>query len=75
MVVNHLMQVVAMAAMEAPAGADAATLKNAKFAVFRSMADASPEHYVRGQYDGYLDIDGVRGVDDRDLRRPAPGDR
>ncbi len=58
-VVNHLMQVVAMAAMEAPAGNDAATLKNAKFAVFRSMADARPEHYVRGQYDGYLDIDGV----------------
>ena len=41
-VVNHLMQVVAMAAMEAPAGNDAATLKNAKFAVFRSMADAEP---------------------------------
>jgi glucose-6-phosphate 1-dehydrogenase len=58
-VVNHLMQVVAMAAMEAPAGADAATLKDAKFAVFRSMADADPRHYVRGQYDGYLGIDGV----------------
>src|ERR1700759_121714 len=58
-VVNHLMQVVAMAAMEAPAGADAATLKDAKFAVFRSMADADPRNYVRGQYDGYLDIDGV----------------
>ncbi len=58
-VVNHLMQVVAMTAMEAPAGADAATLKDAKFAVFRSMADADPQHYVRGQYDGYLDIDGV----------------
>jgi len=58
-VVNHLMQVVAMAAMEAPAGADAGTLKDAKFAVFRSMVDASPSHYVRGQYDGYLNIDGV----------------
>src|SRR5205807_10010745 len=58
-VVNHLMQVVAMAAMEAPAGADADTLKDAKFALFRSMADADPGHYVRGQYDGYLDIDGV----------------
>jgi glucose-6-phosphate 1-dehydrogenase len=58
-VVNHLMQVVAMAAMEAPAGADADTLKDAKFAVFRSMADADPRHYVRGQYDGYPDIDGV----------------
>jgi glucose-6-phosphate 1-dehydrogenase len=58
-VVNHLMQVVAMAAMEAPAGADAKTLKDAKFAVFRSMGTADPAHYVRGQYDGYLDIDGV----------------
>ncbi len=58
-VVNHLMQVVAMAAMEAPAGADAGTLKDAKFAVFRSMPDADPRHYVRGQYDGYLEIDGV----------------
>ncbi len=58
-VVNHLMQLVAIAAMEAPAGADARTLKDAKFAVFRSMEDANPRHYVRGQYDGYLDIDGV----------------
>ncbi len=58
-VVNHIMQLVAAAAMEAPAGADADTLKDAKFAVFRSMPDADPTQYVRGQYDGYLDIDGV----------------
>jgi glucose-6-phosphate 1-dehydrogenase len=58
-VVNHLMQLVAMVAMEAPAGADADTLKDARFAVFRSMATADPRHYVRGQYDGYLGIDGV----------------
>jgi glucose-6-phosphate 1-dehydrogenase len=58
-VVNHLMQLVALAAMEAPAGSDAETLQDAKFAVFRAIADADPAHYVRGQYDGYLDIDGV----------------
>ncbi|MGC2374642.1 MAG: glucose-6-phosphate dehydrogenase [Solirubrobacteraceae bacterium] len=58
-VVNHLMQLVAAAAMEAPAGNDAETLKDAKFAVFRSTETADPGHYVRGQYDGYLDIDGV----------------
>ncbi len=58
-VVNHLMQVVASAAMEAPAGDDADTLKDAKFAVFRAMPDADPKRYVRGQYDGYLQIDGV----------------
>jgi len=58
-VVNHLMQLLAAAAMEAPAGADAATLKDAKYAVFRAMPEADPAQYVRGQYDGYLDIDGV----------------
>jgi glucose-6-phosphate 1-dehydrogenase len=58
-VVNHLMQLVALAAMEAPAGSDAETLQDAKHAVFQAIADANPAHYVRGQYDGYLDIDGV----------------
>jgi glucose-6-phosphate 1-dehydrogenase len=58
-VVNHLMQVLAVAAMEAPAGADAETFKDAKYAVFRSTAGAGVGHYIRGQYDGYLDIDGV----------------
>ncbi len=58
-VVNHLMQLVALAAMEAPAARDAKTLQDAKFAVLRSIADADPAHYVRGQYDRYLEIDGV----------------
>jgi glucose-6-phosphate 1-dehydrogenase len=58
-VVNHIMQVVAAAAMEAPSGHDEDTLKNAQAAVFRSVSDADPAHYVRGQYDGYLSIDGV----------------
>jgi glucose-6-phosphate 1-dehydrogenase len=58
-VVNHLMQVVAAAAMEPPAGNDAATLKDAIFGVFRTMPDADPGHYVRGQYDDYRTIQGV----------------
>jgi len=58
-VVNHLMQVVALAAMEAPAASDAETLKDAKFALFRAIHTADPRHYVRGQYDGYREIDGV----------------
>ena len=52
-VVNHLMQVVAAAAMEPPAAADPDTLKDSMVAVFRSMRTADVEHYVRGQYDGY----------------------
>jgi glucose-6-phosphate 1-dehydrogenase len=58
-VVNHLMQVLAVAAMEPPAGGDAEALKDAKYALLRSIEAARPAHYVRGQYTGYLDIDGV----------------
>jgi glucose-6-phosphate 1-dehydrogenase len=58
-VVNHLMQVVAAAAMEPPAGGEAETLKDAQVTLFRAIAAADSAHYVRGQYDGYLDIDGV----------------
>ena len=57
--VNHLMQVVAAVAMEPPAALDARTLKDAMVAVFRAMPPADPSHYVRGQYGGYRDIDGV----------------
>jgi glucose-6-phosphate 1-dehydrogenase len=58
-VVNHLMQVVAASAMEVPSRSDADTLKNSVAALFHSVEPASPEHYVRGQYDGYRSIDGV----------------
>jgi glucose-6-phosphate 1-dehydrogenase len=57
--VNHLMQVVAATAMEAPARGDPSTLKDAKVALLRSVVEADPAHYVRGQYEGYLKIDGV----------------
>ena len=58
-VVNHLLQLMAAVAQEPPAAADAATLKDAKYAVLRSTADANPARYVRGQYAGYREIDGV----------------
>ncbi len=58
-VVNHLMQVVAATAMEPPAGGDAKTLKDAMVSVFRAIPQADPANYVRGQYAGYVDIDGV----------------
>jgi glucose-6-phosphate 1-dehydrogenase len=63
-VVNHLMQVVAAAAMEPPAGGDAKTLKDAMVAVFRAMPEADPAGYVRGQYEGYRGIDGVAPASD-----------
>src|SRR6185436_17763936 len=58
-VVNHLMQVVGMTAMEPPAGGDVDTLQQAKVALFRAISPADPAQYVRGQYDGYGSIEGV----------------
>jgi glucose-6-phosphate 1-dehydrogenase len=58
-VVNHLMQVVAAAAMEAPSRGDPGTIKESQVTLFHSVVEADPAHYVRGQYDGYLGIDGV----------------
>ncbi len=58
-VVNHLMQVVAIAAMEAPTGGDPETLKDSQTTLFRAIATADPANYVRGQHDGYRTIAGV----------------
>jgi glucose-6-phosphate 1-dehydrogenase len=58
-VVNHLMQVVSLCAMEAPARGDPQTIKDAQVALFRAVKEADPANYVRGQYDGYRSIDGV----------------
>jgi glucose-6-phosphate 1-dehydrogenase len=58
-VVNHLMQIVAGIATEAPSGADPERQKDAKNALFEAISDADPKHCVRGQYDGYLSVDGV----------------
>ena len=56
---NHLMQVLAMVAMEPPARSDLDSLSNRKRDVFAAMPAARPEHCVRGQYDGYQGTAGV----------------
>jgi glucose-6-phosphate 1-dehydrogenase len=58
-VVNHLMQVVSAAAMEPPSGRDTQLIKDNQVALFRAVQEADPANYVRGQYEGYLDVDGV----------------
>ena len=56
---NHLLQVLALVAMEAPTGRGVDVINNRKRDVFVAMAEADPAHYVRGQYQGYLDVEGV----------------
>ena len=58
-VVNHMMQVVAAAAMEPPASGDAKVLKDTLVGAFSAIPAADPAHYIRGQYEGYTTIDGV----------------
>ena len=58
-VVNHLMQVVAAATMEVPANHTPDAMKDAMHTLFSAMPAADPARYVRGQYEGYRDIDGV----------------
>ena len=58
-VVNHLMQVVSATAMEAPTRGNPETIKNAQLALFEAVEDVDPAHAVRGQYEGYLDVNGV----------------
>ena len=71
-VVNHLMQVVSAAAMEPPSGRDPQTIKDSQVALFRAVSEADPAHYVRGQYEGYLEHQWRRRrFDHRDLRRAA----
>jgi glucose-6-phosphate 1-dehydrogenase len=55
---NHLLQVLALAAMEPPSGGDDA-IPRRRLDVFRSMPSADPDAAVRGQYEGYLDVEGV----------------
>lgn len=56
---NHLLQVLALVAMEPPVGPGADDLRDEKVKVFRSIRRLDPGVVVRGQYDGYLDEPGV----------------
>jgi glucose-6-phosphate 1-dehydrogenase len=55
---NHLLQVLAIAAMEPPSGGDDA-IPRRRLDVFRAMPAADPGNAVRGQYAGYRSIEGV----------------
>jgi glucose-6-phosphate 1-dehydrogenase len=56
---NHLLQVLALVAMDPPIGASADDLRDKKVEVLKAMPPADVRHCVRGQYDGYLQVPGV----------------
>jgi glucose-6-phosphate 1-dehydrogenase len=57
---NHILQTLALVAMEPPsAGADFDSIRDAKLDLFKAIPAVNPSRYVRGQYEGYLEIEGV----------------
>ena len=56
---NHLLQVMALLAMDAPAGRDPDAMRAEKLRLFRAVRPLQPEQVVRGQFRGYRDESGV----------------
>ncbi|MEW6270416.1 MAG: glucose-6-phosphate dehydrogenase, partial [Thermodesulfobacteriota bacterium] len=57
---NHLMQILALLAMDPPVESGAEALHIEQSRVFRAIRPISPSSFVRGQYRGYLDVPGVK---------------
>jgi glucose-6-phosphate 1-dehydrogenase len=56
---NHLLQVIALLAMEPPVGSGVEALRDEKEKVFRAMRSLQPDDVVRGQFEGYRAENGV----------------
>jgi glucose-6-phosphate 1-dehydrogenase len=56
---NHLLQVLALVAMEPPIGPSADDLRDKKAEALKTMLPVDPRQCVRGQYDGYRQVPGV----------------
>ncbi len=61
---NHLLQTVALLAMEPPTGPGVDELRDAKEKVFRAITTLTRDDIVRGQFSGYRDEDGVAADSD-----------
>lgn len=61
---NHLLQVIALLAMEPPVSADENALSDEKVRLWRQVRPLDPARTVRGQYRGYNDETGVAGGSD-----------
>ena len=65
---NHLLQVLALVAMDAPAGIDGTSVSNEKLKILRSIAPIQPDDFILGQY-------GAGEINDKSLAgyRQEPG--
>ena len=56
---NHMLQVLATVMADPPEGQGLANWQDAKSRLVASLTPLTPEHTVRGQYEGYHDVAGV----------------
>jgi glucose-6-phosphate 1-dehydrogenase len=56
---NHALQVLALVGMGPPTGNQPDSIRDKKLEFFKATRTADPKRYVRGQYEGFRDIDGV----------------
>ncbi len=56
---NHIMQVLALVAIEPPTRTTPDAMHAEQVKVFDAMRQVDPSNCVRGQYEGYLDVEGV----------------
>jgi glucose-6-phosphate 1-dehydrogenase len=56
---NHALQVLALVGMGPPTGNQHDSIRDKKLEFFKAMRAADPKRYVRGQYNGFLDVKDV----------------
>jgi glucose-6-phosphate 1-dehydrogenase len=57
---NHMLQMLAYLIMEAPRTGAAAAILDERARALRAVRTVHPDEYMRGQYEGYTDVPGVR---------------
>jgi glucose-6-phosphate 1-dehydrogenase len=56
---NHALQVLALVGMGPPTGNQPDSVRDKKLEFFKAVRTADPKRYVRGQYEGFLDVPDV----------------
>jgi glucose-6-phosphate 1-dehydrogenase len=56
---NHALQVLALVAMGPPTGNHHDSIRDKKLELFKATRTADPQRYVRGQYNGFLEVKDV----------------
>lgn len=63
---NHLLQVLSILMMEPPVASDPNSMRDEKAKLLRSVRPLDPDNMVRGQYQGYRKVEGVKPTSTRE---------